>query len=260
MEEKRKRPASKAPQDGKSTRSGRSTQGSRSTRSTGRPSSGTARSQTRRRPRRKKTSRIRVLLDAIARYRAQKEEFRPDVQENMFLKSLHFTYQQRINLLRWVLLSVVCMTCLVLQDCVFSRLRLAGATTDLGVAAIILVAVMEGSEVGGIFALIASILYFYSGSAPGAYSVALIVFPSILCALFRQKFWRRGTGSNLLCSAIAMFVYEMGLYIVASFMGLTRWDRGMYFLRTAVYSIALMIPLYQLIYRIGLMGDHVWKD
>lgn len=250
MEEKRKRPASS-----KNTRPDRP-KGSAGNRR--RPPANARR--TRRRPKKRRTSVIQVLMDAITRYRAEKEEFRPDAQENAFLKGLHFTYQQRMNLLRWVLLSLVCILCLTAQDCIFSRWKLWGATTDLGVAAIILVAIMEGSEVGGIFALCASVVYFYSGSAPGAYSVALITIPSILCALFRQKFWRRGTGSNLLCSSIAMLIYEVGLYITASMMGLTRWARGMYFLKTAVYSIVLMIPLYQLIYRIGLIGDHVWND
>lgn len=247
MEEKRKRPA---PQQ-------RSGSGKRPP---SRSASGGKRPNPRRRPKRRRTSVLQVLADAITRYQAQREEFRPDAQENVFLKSLHFTKQQRTNLLRWVLLCVTCMLCQVLQDCVFSRIKLFGATTDLGVAAIILVAIMEGSEVGGIFALLASVFYHFSGSAPGPYCVALITVPSILFALFRQKFWRRSTVSNLLCASLTMLVYEVGLFITAMFMGLTRFDRGIYFLETAVYSIALMIPLYQLIYRIGQMGDHVWKD
>lgn len=245
MEEKRKRPAS-------------AQQRSTGKRPAGR--SGSKRPAQRRRPKRRKTSVLQVLADAITRYQAQKEEFRPDAQENPLLKRLHFTRQQRTTLLRWILLCFTCMICQVLQDCVLSRWRLFGATTDLGVAAIILVAIMEGSEVGGIFALLASAFYHFSGSAPGAYCVALITFPSILFALFRQKFWRRSTVSNLLCSSLTMLVYEVGLFITALFMGLTHFSRGIYFLETAAYSIALMIPLYQLIYRIGQMGDHVWKD
>ena len=248
MEEKRKRPAS-------AQRSGGSAKRPQS-----RSGSGNRRQNPRRRPKRRRTSAIQVLADAIARYRAQKEEFRPDAQESAFLKSLHFTKQQRMNLLRWVLLCFTCMICQVAQDCVFSRIKLFGATTDLGVASIILVAIMEGSETGGIFALLASVFYHFSGSAPGAYCVALITIPCILFALFRQKFWRRSTVSNLLCSTLAMLVYEIGLFITAMFMGLTHFGRGLYFLKTAVYSIVLMIPLYQLIYRIGQMGDHVWKD
>ena len=246
MEEKRKRPAS-------SQRSGSSK------RPQSRSGNDRKRQNTRRRPKRRKTSVLQVLADAVMRYQAQKEEFRPDAQENAF-KSLHFTRQQRVNLLRWVLLCFTCMMCQVLQDCVFSRMKLFGATTDLGVAAIILVAIMEGSETGGIFALLASVFYHFSGSAPGPYCVALVTVPCILFALFRQKFWRRSTVSNLLCASLTMLVYEVGLFITAMFMGLTHFGRGIYFLETAVYSIVLMIPLYQLIYRIGQMGDHVWKD
>lgn len=219
------------------------------------------RSSAPRRPRRRrKPSLWQVLADRITRYRAERSEFRPDSQESPFLKSLHFTHQQRIRLLRWVLLSLVCILCLVVQDCIMSRFRLFGATTDLAVAAIFLVTIMEGSETGGIFALLASIVYHFSGSAPGAYCVSLISIPGILCALFRQRFWHRGTTSNLLCSSIAMFIYEIGLFLTALFLGLTRLDRFPYFVLTAVYSIVLMIPLYQLIIRIGQMGGHVWKD
>ena len=64
----------------------------------------------------------------------------------------------------------------------------------------------------------------------------------------------------ILCSAIAMLFYEVGLYGVALFLGRTRWDRLPIFLLTAAYSIAVMIPLYHLIYRIGSIGGHVWNE
>ena len=141
-----------------------------------------------------------------------------------------------------------------------SRIHLFGATTDLGVAAVLLIALLEGTQTGSIFALLAGTVYFFSGSAPGAYCVALLTVPAMLCGLFRQKFWRRSTGSMILCSAIAMLIYEVGLYGVALFLGRTRFDRLPLFLLTALYSIVVMIPLYQLIYRIGSIGGHVWNE
>ena len=214
----------------------------------------------RRRRRKKGNAFARFLVDTVDKIQASRAEFQPDRQESALVKSLHFTKQQRQNLLRWGLLILTCILCLVIQDCIMSRIHLFGATTDLGVAAVLLIALLEGTQTGSIFALLAGTVYFFSGSAPGAYCVALITFPSVLFALFRQKFWRRSTVSNLLCSGLTMLVYEVGLFITALFMGLTRFSRGIYFLETAAYSIALMIPLYQLIYRIGQMGDHVWKD
>ena len=187
-------------------------------------------------------------------------EFKPDSRSVSLSRLLYMTDVQKYRLLRWGLYIAVCVLCLVVQDCILSRFHPFGATTDLAVAAILLVTIMEGSEVGGYFALIASVVYHYSGSAPHPFCVALITIPGFLCALFRQKFWHRGTSSNLLCSAIAMLIYEIGLFLTALFSGLTRLDRFHFFLLTAAYSILVMIPLYQLIFRIGQMGGHVWKD
>lgn len=214
----------------------------------------------RRRRRKKGNAFARFLVDTVDKIQASRAEFRPDRQESALVKSLHFTKQQRQNLLRWGLLILTCILCLVIQDCVMSRIHLFGATTDLGVAAVLLIALLEGTQTGSIFALLAGTVYFFSGSAPGAYCVALITVPTMLCGLFRQKYWRRSTGSMLLCSAIAMAVYELGLFAIAVFMGLTHWARFPYFALTALYSIVLMIPLYQLIYRIGRIGGHIWNE
>lgn len=214
----------------------------------------------RRRKRRRGSAFARWLVDTVDRIQASRPEFQPDKQQSPLVRSMHFTRQQRMNLLRWVLLVLGCVLCLVVQDCVMSRIKLFGATTDLGVAAILLVGMLEGTETGSIFALLASTVYYFSGSAPGAYCVALITVPTMLCGLFRQKYWRRSTGSMILCSAVAMLVYELGLFGMAVFTGLTRWARFPYFVQTAVYSIVLMIPLYHLFYRIGKIGGHVWNE
>ncbi len=214
----------------------------------------------RRRRRKKGNAFARFLVDTVDKIQASRAEFQPDRQESALVKSLHFTKQQRQNLLRWGLLILTCILCLVIQDCIMSRIHLFGATTDLGVAAVLLIALLEGTQTGSIFALLAGTVYFFSGSAPGAYCVALMTIPAMLCGLFRQKFWRRSTGSMILCSAIAMLIYEVGLYGVALFLGRTRFDRLPFFLLTALYSIAVMIPLYQLIYRIGSIGGHVWNE
>ena len=141
-----------------------------------------------------------------------------------------------------------------------SRIHIFGATTDLPVAAIMLISILEGSEIGSVFAMLASIFYHFSGSAPGPYCVGLITVPALLLGLFRQKFWHRSSGSIILCAGIALLTYEVGLYVTGIFMGLTRWDRLPYFLLTSAYTIVIMIPMYQLIYKIGKTGGHTWKE
>ena len=218
-------------------------------------------SDPRRRPRRRrKPSLWQVLADRITRYRAERSEFRPDSQESPFLKSLHFTHQQRIRLLRWVLLSLVCILCLVVQDCVMSQVSIFRTTTDLCVGAMLIIAVIEGSEVGSVFILIASCIYYFSGSAPGPYSVGMLSLLGMLASLFRQQFWHRSSGSILFCSGLAVMLYEIGLYIVGMSMGLTRWYRFPRFFLTGALTVAVMIPLYRLINRIGLIGGNTCKE
>lgn len=208
----------------------------------------------------KKRPAARKRNDLFAGFRRSKVDFRPDAQESAFLKSLHLTRQQRQRMLRWGLYILVCILALVIQDVIMSRIHIFGATTDLPVAAIMLISILEGSEVGSVYAMLSSIIYHFSGSAPGPYCVGLITVPALLCSLFRQKFWHRSSGSIILCASIALLVYEVGLYVTGLFLGLTRWDRIVYFLLTAAYSIVIMIPLYQLIYKIGRIGGHTWKE
>ena len=108
--------------------------------------------------------------------RRRKYEFRPDTVRNDILGKLLLTRKQRKTLLRWTLFSLVCLVALLLQDVVMSQVSIFGATTDLAAAMIILIAIHEGLEKGGTFALIASLIYWCSGSAPGPYSIAYITF------------------------------------------------------------------------------------
>lgn len=187
-------------------------------------------------------------------------EFRPDSSGVSPLKSMRFTHLQRLQLLRWVLYIGVCILALVLQDSIMSRVTLFGATTDLAVGAMLLITVIEGSEIGSVFILLASIVFYFSGSAPGPYCVAMLTILGLLTTLFRQKVWHRSPGSIIFCAGLAAVAYELGLYIMGLFLGLTNWYRVLRFLFTGLYTAAAMIPMYYLIYRIGLIGGNTWKE
>ncbi len=213
-----------------------------------------ARRQPKRAPARKpkqKTRRVRRRLY---------NEFKPDSPRVSPLKALRFTQLQRLQLLRWISYIAVCCLCLVVQDSIMSRISILGATTDLAVAAMLLITVIEGSEVGSVFILIASCFYYFSGSAPGPYCVGMLTILGIFATLFRQIVWNRSRTSILLCAGLAAFAYEIGLYIVGMFMGLTSWYRGLRFLTTGALTVLTMVPLYYIIYRIGQIGGHTWKE
>lgn len=196
----------------------------------------------------------------VKKRRKRNIEFKPDPQTATWVKTLHLTIQQRLQLAKWALYILTIVLCLVVQDVIMSRIRLFGATTDLAVCAILLITVIEGTDTGSLFVLIASTLYYFSGSAPGAYVIALMSFLGVAAVLLRQLYWHRSKGSIVLCTGIALMLYEIGLFVVGIAIGLTLPSRLIYFILTGVYSCLALIPLYSVIYKIGLIGGNTWKE
>ena len=194
------------------------------------------------------------------RRRRTKYEFKPDVQGKNWVQRLHLTHLQKMDLLKWTLYGVVCLVLLVIQDVVMSRVHIFSATTDLVAMAILIIGVMEDTENGSIFALAASMLYEFSGSAPGPYIIAYLTILVIAAAAFRQMYWRRGFSSNVLCAGFALMVYELAIYATGIFMGLTYWSRIGVFLLTGLYSWIVMLPLYPLLRAIQKIGGETWKE
>ena len=192
--------------------------------------------------------------------RARQPEFRQDTLGTGFLKKLYMTKQQRLRILRWLSYGHSCLAALLIQDNILSRLPIMGACIDLPAAVILLITVIEGTESGSIFVLLASTLYYFTGSAPGPYVVALMTVFGIGATLFRQAYWHRSRGAILLCACCALMLYEVGTFGGAIFMKLTRWDRIGRFLLSGLYGCALMVPLYPLMHKFGSIGGHTWKE
>jgi len=190
----------------------------------------------------------------------KKYEFRPDRTGSGFLRKLYLTKKQRMTLLKWLLYALVLLVLSVLQDVILCRMDIFGTTTDLVPCAILLISVAIGSEQGSYFSLIASSLYYFSGSAPGPYAIAFLSILGIGGALFRENFWRRGFASDVLCAAVALFLYELAVFGTGIFLGMTRWHRLGVFLLTAALSVLVMIPLYRAVSAIDKIGGETWKE
>ena len=212
-----------------------------------------------RRPaRRAKTRSLTELFRGNSR--KKRNEFRPDPTTSTWLKTRRLTRLQKLRLLKWVLYALIVILCLVIQDVIMSQLRLFGATTDLAVGAILLITVIEGTDVGSLFVFIASILYWFSGSSPTPVSIILLTALGIGATMFRQMFWHRSRGTLTLCACLALTAYELGLFVTGLMQGLTYWGRLPSFLLTSVYTCLVMIPLYSLVYKTGLIGGNTWKE
>ena len=78
--------------------------------------------------------------------------------------------------------------------------------------------------------------------------------------MFRQMYWHRSRGTLTLCACLALTLYELGLFVTGLSQGLTYWGRFHSYLLTSVYTSLIMIPLYSLVYKTGLIGGNTWKE
>lgn len=187
-------------------------------------------------------------------------QFRPDRTGAGILNKLYITRLQRIALLRWFLLAVILVVLSLLQDVIFSRMRIFGATTDFVPCAILIITVHLGVQSGCVFALIASLAYLFSGSAPGFYVMALLVGLGSFAAMLRQTYLRKSFGSSLLCAGCATMLYEMAVFGFTFAFGLTSFSRMPAFFLTGLMTILIIPILYPILNSIEKIGGESWKE
>lgn len=191
---------------------------------------------------------------------ARKNEFKSDKPHSGFWGKLYLTQKQRKEILKWSLYGALLLALSLLQDVVLCRLDLFGATTELVPVGIFLICILEGAESGSIFALVSSLLYLFSGTAAGPYSMVLITVLAVGVTIFRQAYLQKGLAAAVLCAGVAMLAYELLQFVMGLFLGLTIPTRIVGFLITAGLSIIALPVLYPIALSIGTIGGETWKE
>lgn len=189
---------------------------------------------------------------------AKKNEFKPDKPYSGFFGKLFLTQKQRRSVLKWTLYSLVLVVLSVVQDVLLSRVRIFGATTDLVSCGVFLVCLLEGMESGSVFALLASLMYLFSGTAPGVYSIVFLTVLAVLVTYLRQSYLQSGFGAAMLCTALGMLLYELATFAIGAFLGLTVFSQIGSYLITALLTMIAAPVIYPVLKAIG--GGDAWKE
>ena len=139
-------------------------------------------------------------------------------------------------------------------------MRYFGGTTDLVPCGIFIICILEGSHRGSVFALVASYLYVLSGTAPGPQVMVLITAIGVVAAIFRQAYLHLAFPATLLCSVLAMAVYELGVFAFCLFLGNTVPERFVSFTVPALLSVITIPLIYPLAKAIAAIGGEIWKE
>ena len=191
---------------------------------------------------------------------AKKYEFQPDKPYSNWMSKLQLTKLQQKQVLKWALYTLLLVLLSVVQDVILCRLRIFGGTTDLVPCGIFLICALEGCHSGSLFALLASIGYLFSGSAPGPQILVLITVLGVLTSAIRQTYLQPGLRSAMLCTLLAMVLYELCVFAFCLLLGQVTGSRLTAFLISAVLS-PLTVPVLYLIMRpIMAIGGRSWKE
>lgn len=190
----------------------------------------------------------------------RKYEFKPDRTEGGTLKKLYLTPLQRKHLLKWVLVSVVLVLLSLLQDVVLSQVSIYGATFALVPCGILMCAMFFDPETTAVFTLVSSTLYYFSGTAAGVYSIALLTGLGTFLSIFRRGYLQRCFSALYLCAAVGMMAYELLVFGIGCFFGSTIPARFGVFMLCGGLSVAVMPLLYPVFLSISNIGGETWKE
>lgn len=190
----------------------------------------------------------------------RKHEFKPDRTDSGTISKLYLTKKQRLSLLKWLLYSLALVVLSLVQDVMLSRVSIFGSTTDLVCGGILLICMVLEVDQSAVFALCASTLFYFSGSAPGPYSIILLTGLGVLGNILRHSYLRKGFSASMLCSCAAVLLYQMAVFFLGLFLGFTLWSRiGIFFLK-ALLTIATLPLLYPAFVSISKIGGESWKE
>lgn len=189
----------------------------------------------------------------------RKRDFKPDRTEGT-LKKLYLTPTQRKGLLKWILISLFLVFLSLLQDVVLCRVEIFGATFDLVVCGILVCAMFFKPETTAIFTIISSTVYYFSGTAPGTYVIALITGLGTLLCIFRINYLQRRFSSTFLCAAVGVMLYELAVFAIGLFIGITTIHRFGVFAVCGLLSVLVIPVVYPIFLSICKIGGESWKE
>lgn len=190
----------------------------------------------------------------------RKNEFKPDREDSGALSKLYVTPKQRRALLKWVLMAALLTAVCVVQDVILCQVTLFGASFDLVSAVILLACILQDPEEGSIFALAASALYWFSGSAPGPYVILLLTALGVYFGILRHCYLSEGFGPTFLCAAVALLAYELLLFSIGVFLGYTTVKYLMGFVTSGLISAAVMPLIFPVLTAICKIGGETWNE
>lgn len=125
------------------------------------------------------------------------------------------------NALMWALYAVLFLLVMVVQTVVFGRVRFFNAKLSLIPVVITCVAMYNGAENGGAFALIAGTFWCLSGVDGGGLMLVLCTVCAVCAGYLCDRIFNRNLISSLMMSFASLVICQLTLFALKWYLGQT---------------------------------------
>ena len=122
------------------------------------------------------------------------------------LEKFYITPGQWKHILRWTLYALLLLTAMIVQTVLLGKDGIFGQTADIAAVVILTVAMVEGPERGGMFALLSSIFWALSGIDRGALQILCLTVLPILSSYYSRKVFSISYIPDLLSCGLILFI------------------------------------------------------
>lgn len=135
------------------------------------------------------------------------------------MNKLHITHKQWICFLKWLTYCVMFVLTVTIQGSLLGRFTILGVKLNLIPCLIICVAIVEGMERGGIFALCTSLVWALSGGDFGFVSIVVLTACAIFCAWLCSAFLYQTIFPCALCCLGTLLLSESAIFLLRMLLG-----------------------------------------
>lgn len=170
-------------------------------------------------------------------------------------RHLHLTKLQWLSILKWTLYSLLFLFLLTTQGVLCGQYPLFGLKLSFLPILLVCVCAREGTEKGGLFCLIASVIMCLAKMDYGGLSVALLTILSILSAALCQSVLVNRLWSVAICCFAVSFLNETAVLLFRSVLGRIAFSNlWRVALPACLLSMLLCPPIYFLVRAISKIG------
>lgn len=172
------------------------------------------------------------------------------------LDKFYITPKQWLHILRWSLYALLFLVAMMVQTVVFGNRSLFGAKPLFVPVVIACVCLREGAERGGLFALLASLFWCFSGADYGALSIVMMTVVPVLGTVGSRAVLSSRYIPCLLITFFTLLLEQGTVFAMELFFGSAK--PGLFFtaLLPCVFVSLLSQPIiYFLVKQIERIGD-----